>query len=171
MRCVRCVVHNPQSSIDRGPTGAGSSHRPHTNRSVAVDYDVVIRGGTIYDGSGAPPYVGDLAIQGDTIAAVTPASAGRAGEDRGRTEIDARGLAVAPGFVNLMGKETTLFADGRAQSDIRQGVKLEVFGEGVSLGPLNDEMRAEVQRWRGLYRGQDSSTAPAVVPWRTLGEG
>ena len=136
-----------------------------------MDYDVVIRGGTIYDGSGAPPYVGDLAIQGDTIAAVTPASAGRAGEDRGRTEIDARGLAVAPGFVNLMGKETTLFADGRAQSDIRQGVTLEVFGEGVSLGPLNDEMRAEIGRWRWLSRSQERSTAPTAAPWTTLGEG
>jgi N-acyl-D-amino-acid deacylase len=145
-----------------------------------MEYDLFIRGGTIYDGSGAPPFVGDLAIQGDTIAAVTPAggrggNAGRPGSSpgsaRGRSEIDAQGLAVAPGFVNMMGKETGLFADGRAQSDIRQGVTLEVFGEGVSLGPLTDEMRAERQFWRGLYREQDHSTAPTVVPWTTLGEG
>ena len=133
-----------------------------------MDYDVVIRGGTIYDGSGGAPYEGDVAIRGDTIAALTP---GGSGADRSRVEIDARGLAVAPGFVNMMGKETTLFADGRAQSDVRQGVTLEVFGEGVSLGPLNDEMRAEIRRWRGLFRDQESSTAPEVVPWTTLGEG
>ncbi|MGH2370801.1 MAG: D-aminoacylase, partial [Chloroflexota bacterium] len=117
-----------------------------------MEYDLVIRSGTIYDGSGGPPFVGDIAIQGDAIAVVAPAGLRRADGDRGRLEIDGRGLAVTPGFVNMMGKETYLFVDGRAQSDVRQGVTLEVFGEGVSLGPLNDDMRAEGQRWRGLSR-------------------
>ncbi|MGH2351121.1 MAG: N-acyl-D-amino-acid deacylase family protein [Chloroflexota bacterium] len=136
-----------------------------------MEYDLVIRSGTIYDGSGGPPFVGDIAIQGDAIAVVAPAGLRRADGDRGRLEIDGRGLAVTPGFVNMMGKETYLFVDGRAQSDVRQGVTLEVFGEGVSLGPLNDDMRAEGQRWRGLSRSQDSAAAPAVTPWTTLGEG
>jgi N-acyl-D-amino-acid deacylase len=133
-----------------------------------MTYDVVIRGGTIYDGSGDPPYLGDIAIQGDTIAAVTPASGNGTGDTR--VEIDARGLAVAPGFVNMMGKESTLFADGRAQSDIRQGVTLEVFGEGGSLGPLNEGMRHELRRWRGLDHSNGDSPAGGV-PWTTLGEG
>ncbi|HEX2186799.1 MAG TPA: D-aminoacylase [Chloroflexota bacterium] len=127
-----------------------------------MEYDVLIRGGTIYDGGGQAPYVGQVAIRGDTIAAVGPA--GGAG-DRGHLEIDARGLAVAPGFVNMMGKEGGLFADGRGQSDIRQGVTLEVFGEGSSLGPLNEEMRRE--RWRGL--GQPGGADGGA--WTTLGEG
>jgi N-acyl-D-amino-acid deacylase len=136
-----------------------------------VDYDVVIRGGTIYDGSGAPPFAGDVAIQGDTIVAVGPgAGDGRGGAGdgpaRGRTEIDARGCAVAPGFINMMGKESSLFVDGRAQSDVRQGVTLEVFGEGTSLGPLNREMRSEVRRWQGLNR-----EGKGGVPWTTLGAG
>ncbi|HEX2035804.1 MAG TPA: D-aminoacylase [Chloroflexota bacterium] len=127
-----------------------------------MEYDVLIRGGTIYDGSGQAPYVGQVAIRGDTIAAVGPA--GSAG-DRGRLEIDARGLAVAPGFVNMMGKEGGLFVDGRAQSDIRQGVTLEVFGEGSSLGPLNEEMRRERRRSLGQPGGADGDA------WTTLGEG
>lgn len=136
-----------------------------------MDYDVVIRGGTIYDGSGNPHYSGDVAIQGDTIAAVTPSGGNAIGGTSGHREIDARGLAVAPGFVNMMGKESTLFVDGRAQSDVRQGVTLEVFGEGGSLGPLNDGMRRELRRWRGLEPNGHSGPDGAGVPWTTLGEG
>jgi N-acyl-D-amino-acid deacylase len=125
-----------------------------------MDFDLLIRGGTVYDGSGGPPFEGDVAIAGHTISLVGEAGGGQ----RGKREIDARGLAVAPGFVNMMGKEMALFSDGRAQSDVRQGVTLEVFGEGTSLGPLNDEMRAELRHWQGLDHGQR-------VPWTTLGEG
>jgi len=103
-----------------------------------VPTDVVIRGGNVFDGSGRAPVVADVALDGDRIAAV-----GRVAE-RGATEIDARGLAVAPGFINMLSWATdSLFADGRSQSDIRQGVTLEVFGEGWSLGPLNDRMKKE----------------------------
>ena len=121
-------------------------------------YDVVIRGGTIYDGRGGAPFTGDVAIRGDRIAAI-----GRRIAGRGRQEVDARGLAVAPGFINMLSWATeSLIEDGRAQSDIRQGVTLEVMGEGWSMGPLNDEMR------RNLIARQSDIRFP--VPWTTLGQ-
>jgi len=120
-------------------------------------YDVVIRGGTVYDGSGAPPYDGDVAIDGDRVAAV-----GRIPES-GRTELDAGGLAVAPGFINMLSWATTsLIADGRSQSDIRQGVTLEVFGEGWSLGPVNETMRREQLEQQGDIKYD--------IAWTTLAE-
>ncbi len=101
--------------------------------SHTPSYDLVIRGGSLYDGSGSPPLVADVALRGDTIAAV-----GSGLDARGRTEIDARGQAVAPGFINMLSQAAeSLIADGRSQSDIRQGVTLELFGEGMSLGPLS----------------------------------
>jgi N-acyl-D-amino-acid deacylase len=119
---------------------------------------VVIRGGTIYDGSGGAPITGDVAISGDSIVAV-----GDVGARRGRLEVDARGLAVAPGFINMLSWATeTLLEDGRAPSDIRQGVTLEVFGEGWSMGPLTDSMKAEMVRQQGDIRFD--------VAWTTLGE-
>jgi len=108
-------------------------------------YDLIIRGGTIYDGSGSAPFVGDVAINGDTIAAI-----GDLGTATGRTEIDASGLAVAPGFINMMSwANASLIEDGRSQSDIRQGVTLEVMGEGNSMGPLNDAMKEERLKRQG----------------------
>ncbi len=120
--------------------------------------DVVIRNGLIYDGSGAPPITGDLAIRGDLIAAV-----GAVGQTRGRTEIEAGGLAVAPGFINMLSwANASLIVDGRSQSDIRQGVTLEVMGEGRSMGPLNEEMKAEARERQGDLRYE--------IAWTTLGE-
>jgi len=120
-------------------------------------HDVVIRGGTVYDGSGHAPFAADVAIDGDRIAQVGPVAA------RGREEIDAGGLAVAPGFINMLSWATTsLIADGRSQSDIRQGVTLEVFGEGWSLGPLNETMRREQTEQQGDIRYD--------VTWTTLAE-
>jgi len=108
--------------------------------TTTVEYDVVIRNGRLYDGSGAAPMAGDLAIHADKIAAL-----GSLRGARGRTEIDAAGLAVAPGFINMLSWATeSLIADGRSQSDIRQGVTLEVFGEGNSLGPYTEAMKKEV---------------------------
>ena len=125
--------------------------------TTPATYDVVIRNGAIYDGSGGAPRQGDVAMRGDRIVAVGDVPG------RGRTEIDARGLAVAPGFINMLSWATfSLLADGRAQSDIRQGVTLEVFGEGVSMGPLNDAMKAEFQREQGDIKYD--------VDWTTLGE-
>jgi N-acyl-D-amino-acid deacylase len=120
-------------------------------------YDVVIRGGTVYDGSGASPFDADLAIDGDRIAAI-----GKVAE-RGRAELDAAGLAVTPGFINMLSWATTsLIADGRSQSDIRQGVTLEIFGEGWSLGPVNDTMRREQIEQQGDIKYD--------IPWTTLAE-
>lgn len=122
------------------------------------EYDVLIRGGALYDGSGAAPVEGDIAIQGDAIAAL-----GSLRSARGRTEIDARGLAVAPGFINMLSWATqSLLHDGRSQSDIRQGVTLEVFGEGWSMGPLNETMKREAVERQGDITYE--------VAWTTLAE-
>ncbi len=124
-------------------------------------HDVVVRGGTLYDGGGGEPYAGDLAIDGDRITALVPA--GRRPGVRGRLEIDAAGLAVAPGFVNMLSWATaSLLVDRRAQSDVRQGVTLEVFGEGWSMGPLTAEMKEEMVARQGDLRFD--------VEWTTLGE-
>ncbi|HEX8511601.1 MAG TPA: D-aminoacylase [Allosphingosinicella sp.] len=121
-------------------------------------YDTIIRGGTIYDGSGAAPYKGDVAIKGDRIAAVAPRIAGR-----GRTEVDARGLAVAPGFINMLSwAAEPLIRDGRAQSDVRQGVTLEVMGEGWSMGPFSPAQKAEALVEQTVTR--------YPISWTTLGE-
>ncbi|NIA01584.1 MAG: amidohydrolase family protein [Bacteroidia bacterium] len=122
------------------------------------EFDVVIRGGTLYDGSGSAPVVADLAIDGDRIAAVGDLS-GHAG----RAEIDASGLAVAPGFINMLSwANESLIQDGRSLSDIRQGVTLEVMGEGNSMGPLNETMRQEMV--------DRQSDIEFDVSWTTLGE-
>lgn len=116
-------------------------------------WDMVLRGGTIHDGSGGAGVTGDVAIRGDRIARV-----GRV-RGSGKAEIDARGLAVAPGFVNMLSwANESLIADGRAESDIRQGVTLEVMGEGESMGPLSPAMKAAGAGTRGDFA------------WTSLGE-
>ena len=107
---------------------------------TSPDYDLIIRGGMIYDGDGDAPFAADIGIRADTIAFIGDLSAATASN-----EIDAAGMAVTPGFINMLSWATkSLLKDGRSMSDIVQGVTLEVFGEGVSLGPLNDEMKAQV---------------------------
>lgn len=124
---------------------------------MRAGHDVVIRGGTVYDGSGASPFDADVAIDRDRIAAIGTVT------DRGRAELDASGLAVAPGFINMLSWATTsLIADGRSQSDIRQGVTLEVFGEGWSLGPVNETMRREQIEQQGDIKYD--------IPWTTLAD-
>lgn len=126
--------------------------------SASEPYGVVIRGGTIYDGSGGAPYVGDLAIRDDRIAAV-----GEIGDVPANETVDAAGMAVSPGFINMMShSQVTLQIDGRGQSVIRQGVTLEVMGEGFSWGPLDEKMKKE------LADGQ--SDFKYDVTWTTLGE-
>lgn len=121
-------------------------------------YDVIVRGGTVYDGTGSPGRLADVGLRADRIAAV--------GDLRGATAnqvVDAAGLAVAPGFINMLSWATTsLLADGRSQSDIRQGVTLEVFGEGWSMGPLNARMKQELLERQGDIKFE--------IPWTTLGE-
>ena len=125
--------------------------------STPPTYDVVIRHGTIYDGTGTPGRAGDVAIRGDTIAAI-----GQLGRARGKQEIDATGLAVAPGFINMLShSEETLIEDPRSQSEIRQGVTLEVFGE-MSFGPRNERMKQEGRELQGDIRYD--------ITWDTLDE-
>jgi N-acyl-D-amino-acid deacylase len=123
-----------------------------------MSYTVLIRGGTIYDGSGGAPYVGDVALQGDKIAYVGPHAPGRAAR-----VVNAAGKAVSPGFINMLSWATeSLIADGRGLSDTAQGVTLEVMGEGDSMGPLNPQMkRLAVQR---------QSDIRYPIRWTTLGQ-
>jgi len=121
-------------------------------------YDVVIRGGTIYDGLGGAPFVGDVALIGDRIAFVGPRAPAPA-----RHTVEAAGMAVSPGFINMLSWATvSLIEDGRALSDLHQGVTLEVFGEGESMGPLNPEMKALMVKRQGDIK--------YAVEWTTLAQ-
>jgi len=121
-------------------------------------YDIVIRGGTVYDGTGAPGVLADIAIEADTIAAIGTLPPGS-----GAREFSAAGLAVAPGFINMLSwANVSLIYDGRSQGGIRQGVTLEVMGEGSSMGPLTDSMKAEALAREGDIKYD--------IPWTTLGE-
>jgi N-acyl-D-amino-acid deacylase len=122
------------------------------------NFDVVLRNGRLCDGSGSPCTPGGVAINGDTIAKTGDVTA-----DLGRVDIDVHGQVIAPGFINMMSGETGLFADGRGMSDLRQGVTLEIFGEGESMGPLTDDMRAEQQR--------EQADIKYDITWHTLAEG
>ncbi|MEP6763011.1 MAG: D-aminoacylase [Gemmatimonadaceae bacterium] len=120
-------------------------------------YDTVIRNGTVYDGSGSAPVASDIAISGDSIVAVEAKISGK-----GKKEIDAKGLAVAPGLINMLSwANESLIEDGRSQGDIRQGVTLEVMGEGDSMGPLTDTLRKEMISQQGDIK--------YPVTWTTLG--
>ena len=122
------------------------------------NYDVILRGGTVYDGTGSPGVVADVGISDDRIVAI-----GDLSKDKAKQELDVTGQAVAPGFINMLSWATvSLLADGRSQGDIRQGVTLEVFGEGVSMGPLNPQMKQDMLERQG--------DIPYEVPWTTLGE-
>ncbi len=121
-------------------------------------YDVVILNGMIYDGSGSGPYAGSIGINADTIAYAGPAKS-----LLGNVNIDATGKAVSPGFINMLSWATeSLIQDGRSQSDIRQGVTLEIFGEGSSMGPLSDEMKAQY--------AENLAEDGIDISWTTLGE-
>ncbi|MEO8496483.1 MAG: D-aminoacylase, partial [Planctomycetota bacterium] len=130
-----------------------------SSSSVAAEsFDVIIRGGTVYDGSGGASYRADVGLRGDKIAAI-----GDLADATARQELDASGLAVAPGFINMLSWATeSLLHDPRSQSDIRQGVTLEVFGEGWSMGPLTEAMRREELDSQGDIKYE--------IPWRTLSE-
>lgn len=121
-------------------------------------YDTIIRNGLVYDGNGGKPFKADIAIQNDTIAFI-----GDLSKESANKEVDAKGLAVSPGFINMLSwAPVSLIEDGRSQGDIRQGVTLEVFGEGESMGPLNAKMKADMQH--------DQSLIKFDVTWNTLGE-
>ncbi|MFQ5562142.1 MAG: amidohydrolase family protein [Parvularculaceae bacterium] len=124
----------------------------------SVTYDVIIRGGVVYDGSGAPGRVADIAIEGDRIAAIGDLNGAAAD-----TIVEADGRAVAPGFINMLSWAVNdLIEDGRGLGDLKQGVTLEVFGEGVSYGPWSEEMKVEAKARQ--------SDIVYDIDWTTLGE-
>ena len=147
------MLFHPNLGIAQQNAPAPAPGRPQTE-----PYDLIIRGGMLYDGSGGKPSIGDVAIRGDRIAAV-----GDLKNAQSKRHLDADGLAVAPGFINMLSWATTsLLADGRSQSDIRQGVTLEVFGEGWSMGPLNPRMKKEMLERQGDIKYE--------IPWTSLAE-
>jgi N-acyl-D-amino-acid deacylase len=126
-------------------------------RSKAPNFDVIIRHGMIYDGNGGEPFQGDVGINADTIAFI-----GDLSKSSGKQEMDAKGKAIAPGFINMLSwANVSLIQDGRSQGDIRQGVTLEVMGEGESMGPLNAKMKEQMQKGQKDIRYN--------VDWNTLG--
>src|SRR2546421_3186375 len=142
----------PRSSIRGAAPLAGGAEPP------AEKFDVVIKGGTVYDGTGEKPRATDVAIRGDKIAALGNFSA-----DQAKTVIDAKGLSVAPGFINMLSWSTeSLIEDGRSQSEIREGVTTEIMGEGNSMGPLNDRMKARMVHDQGDIKYE--------IKWNTLAE-
>jgi N-acyl-D-amino-acid deacylase len=126
--------------------------------SSPTDFDVLIKGGTVYDGTGNPPVRADVGIKGDRIAAIGDLKSARAA-----TIVDATGLAVAPGFINMLSWSVdTMIVDGRSQGEIRQGVTTQIFGEGESMGPLSPAMRKQMQENQGDVKYE--------VAWTTLAE-
>src|SRR5207302_1201123 len=122
------------------------------------DFDVIIKGGTVYDGTGAEPKHVDLAIRGDRIAGIGDFKTAKA-----KTVLDANGLAVAPGFINMLSwSNESLIQDGRSQSEIRQGVTTEIMGEGESMGPVNDRIREHMLR--------EQTDIKYEIKWSTLAE-
>jgi len=123
-------------------------------------FDLIVRNGTVYDGSGQPPLVADVAVSGDRISTI-----GGLADARGGTEIDATGMAVAPGFINMLSHSyMTILQDPRSLGELKQGVTLQVFGEGHSMGPLTPDMQARMKK--SMLEGE----MPVEVPWHSLAE-
>ena len=129
-----------------------------TKSSPSQAFDIIIMGGTVYDGSGEEGRVADVAIRGDRIAGV-----GNFEDSQAKRIVDAHGLAVAPGFINMLSWSTeSLIVDGRSQSEIRQGVTTEIMGEGESMGPVNDRVRE--------YMLKQQTDIKYDIKWNTLTE-
>ncbi|RZA34701.1 MAG: D-aminoacylase [Lysobacteraceae bacterium] len=129
------------------------------NQASSESYDLIVRNGLVYDGSGAPAQRVDVAVRGDRIAALLPPGSNA---DAKRT-LDAQGRAVSPGFINMLSwANESLIADGRGISDTKQGVTLEIFGEGWSMGPYNERMKADALKQQGDIR--------YPIAWTTLGQ-
>jgi N-acyl-D-amino-acid deacylase len=124
----------------------------------SADFDLIVRGGLVYDGQGGPPRRADVGVRGDLIAAV-----GDLSKDHATRVLDAKGLAVAPGFINMLSWSVdSLIVDGRSQGDIRQGVTTEIFGEGESMGPWSPEMKKRREEGMGDIKYR--------IEWTTLAE-
>ena len=127
-------------------------------RVDAQTYDLIIKGGTVYDGSGGPPVLADVAIRGDKVVKI-----GKLKTSDAKTVVDATGLAVAPGFINMLSWATeSIIVDPRSLGDLKQGVTTEIFGEGWSMGPLNDRMKKQIKDEQGDLKWD--------VAWTTLAE-
>jgi len=134
------------------------SAKQPSSTTAEGNFDVIIRNGTVYDGTGAEPRKADVAIRGDRIASVGDLKSAKA-----NTVIDAKGLAVAPGFINMLSWSTeSLIQDGRSQSEIRQGVTTEIMGEGESMGPVNDRVRE--------HKISEQTDIKYDISWNTLAE-
>src|SRR5215472_4758571 len=170
--CEHGVLHRHQRSILSGRlmkrnffwlgaflTLAFTMFAQERSASPSVDsFDVIVRGGTVYDGTGAKPRQADIAIRGGRIAGIGHFKAAKT-----NTVIDAKGLAVAPGFINMLSWSTdSLIQDGRSQSELRQGVTTEIMGEGESMGPVNDRVREHMLRTQGDIKYD--------IKWNTLAE-
>ncbi len=126
-------------------------------RTGPQPFDIIIKDGTLYDGTGRPPVKADVGIKGDRIAAI-----GNLGRATAQTIVDARGLAVAPGFINMLShSEASLIVDGRSLGEIKQGVTTQIFGE-LSMGPLNDQMKRRLRESQGDVKYD--------IEWTTLAE-
>ena len=158
MRFLTCLTAALAAFV---ASGCATSPPPQTPGS----YDLVIRGGTVYDGSGGAPVQADVGIRGDRIATIGDLSKAHA-----RQTVDAKGMAVAPGFVNVLSwAPDSLIADGRGVSDSLQGVTLELFGEGWSYGPLNDAMKKEMlDQQSDIKYDVTWSTLSSVIPQQAL---
>jgi N-acyl-D-amino-acid deacylase len=125
---------------------------------AAEPFDVLIRGGTVYDGTGGPPRKADVALRGDKIAAVGDLQGATA-----KTTVDATGLAVAPGFINMLSWSTdSLLADGRSQGELREGVTTQIMGEGNSWGPVNDAIKKRMK--------SEQTDIKYEIEWATLSD-
>ena len=123
-------------------------------------FDLIIRNGNIHDGSGGAPYVADVAVIGDHIVEI-----GDVGDARAAHAIDASGLAVAPGFINMLSHSyMSMLQDPRSLGELKQGVTLQIFGEGNSMGPLSPDMHARMQK------SMSEGDMPVDVPWRSLAQ-
>lgn len=142
-----CIAWPERGDAAATPTSGG-----------AEPFSCVIKNGTLYDGTGGPPRQADVGIRGDRIVAV-----GKLTDARAENTIDAKGMAVAPGFINMLSWSTeSLLVDGRSQSEIRQGVTTEIMGEGWSMGPVNDRMKARILQEQGDVKFE--------IKWNTLAE-
>src|SRR6202165_5255807 len=123
-----------------------------------ADFDVIIKGGAVYDGSGSKPRHVDVAMRGDRIAGLGDFKTAKA-----KIIVDANGLAVAPGFINMLSwSNESLIQDGQSQSEIREGVTTEIMGEGESMGPVNDRVREHMLRQQTDIKSE--------IKWNTLAE-
>src|SRR3982751_2088424 len=126
--------------------------------SVPDDFDVIIRGGTVYDGTGGKPMRADIGIKGDRVVKI-----GDIGKATAGTVIDAAGLAVAPGFINMLSWSTeSLIVDPRSLGELKQGVTTQIFGEGDSMGPLNDQMK--------VWMKSEQSDLKYDIAWTSLSD-